>query len=625
MRVILQRILLILIAMPCFAADQYLKPGPVQSTRESRRWVEQTLKKLTLEEKVGQMLNVRYFTDFQNFDSDGYRQFRDQMRKYHIGSVTLTVHVEGAFLLKNPPLEVASIANQLQRDSRLPLLIAADFERGLASRVSSVPVFPDAMAFGAAGNVAYAEKFGAITAQEARAIGVDWDFFPVADVNSNPSNPIINTRSFGEDPDAVADLVTAFIRGAKANGMMTTAKHFPGHGDTATDSHLGVARVEGDLARLQSVELPPFKKAISAGVDSVMVAHLAVPALEPDPNKVATISKNVVNGVLREQLGFKNIVVTDALEMRGLTSLYPPGQASPTGSAAVDAVKAGNDVILWPTDLDGAFRGIVAAVRSGDIPVSRINASVKRILEAKASLGLYKKRLVDLGRVPYLVSKQEDMQFAQQVADEAVTLVRDNGHALPLPRLRPVPVESETFRTPVQASAQVVVIVITESVRGASGRGFESALRARRADARFFYVDNSFATPLSSEILQAVKDAGSVVVAAYMVPTAAKQVLVDGKLINSVGLEQATGDLLSKVLDVAAAKTTVVALGNPYVAQNFPGIENYICTYSNAATSELSAVKVLFGELKPQGRLPVTLPGIGTRGASALAAGKSGK
>ncbi len=621
----LQRILLILLAVPCLAADQYLKPGPVQPTKESRRWAEQTLKRLTLEEKVGQMLNIRYFTDFQNFSSDSYRQFREQMQKYRVGSVTLTVHVDGPFLLKNPPLEVASIANQLQRDSKLPLLIAADFERGLASRVSFVPAFPDAMAFGATGSPADAERFGAITAEEARAVGVHWDFFPVADVNSNPNNPIINTRSFGEDPEAVGDLVAAFIRGAKAHGMLTTAKHFPGHGDTSTDSHLGVAKVEGDVARLQSVELPPFKKAISAGVDAVMVAHLSVPALDSDPNRVATISKSVVSGVLREQMGFKNIVVTDALEMRGLTSLYPPGQGNPTAKAAVDAVKAGNDVILWPTDLDAAFRGIVDAVKKGDIPISRINASVKRILEVKASLGLHKARLVDLARVPYVVSRQEDMQFAQQVADDAVTLVRDNGQTLPLPRMRPPLVESETFQIPVRPTAQIVAIVITESVHGPSGRGFESALKTRRADATIFYVDNGLATPLTPEILQAVRDAGSVVVAAYVVPTAAKQVMVEGKLVNSVGLEQGTGELLAQVLDVAAAKTTVIAMGNPYLAQSFPKVQNYICTFSNASTSELSAVKVLFGELKPSGKLPVTLPGIAPRGASLSGARTSGE
>src|SRR5215471_11544549 len=273
---------LLMLFVPGWAAEPYSKAAPVELNAEGRRWVEQTLKQLSLEEKAGQMLSVRYFTDFQNFTSDAYQQFRDQMQKYHVGSVVLTVHVDGPMLLKNPPLEVAAVANQLQRDSRLPLLIAADFERGLASRVSSVPAFPDAMAFGATGNPAYAEKFGAITAEESRAIGIHWNLFPVADVNSNPQNPIINTRSFGEDPAQVGELVAAFIKGSHAHGMLTTAKHFPGHGDTGTDSHLGVAKVEGDLSRLESVELPPFREAVRAGVDSVMVAHLAVPALESD-------------------------------------------------------------------------------------------------------------------------------------------------------------------------------------------------------------------------------------------------------------------------------------------------------------------------------------------------------
>lgn len=603
--------------LPGVGAEQGHKPGPVQLTAEGRQWVEKALKKLSLEEKVGQMLNIRYFTDFQNFDSDGYKQFRDTLRKYHIGSIVLTVHVDGPTLLKNPPLEVAAIANQLQRDSELPLLIAADFERGLASRVSSVPSFPDAMAFGAIGDPAYVRRFGAITAEESRAIGIQWNLFPVADVNSNPQNPIINTRSFGEDPAEVGDLVAAFIQGSREHGMLTTVKHFPGHGDTGTDSHLGVARVEGNLAHIQAVEIPPFRKAIDAGVDSVMVAHLAVPALDADPNKVATISSGIIDGILKTQLGFKGVVVTDALEMRGLTSLYPPLQGSATAKAAVDAVKAGNDVILWPTDLDGAFHGIVGAVQRGEISESRIDESVRKILEMKASVGLDQSRLVDLEQVPYLVSKPEDLQFAQEVADQSVTLVRNNGQVLPLAKLQPPPTESETFRAPIQAGNQVVAIILADTIRGESGHGFENALKLRRADATVFYVDNSVAAPLTSEIIPAVKAATKVVVAAYVVPVAAKQVMVNGKLVNSVGLEQASGSLLAQVLESASAKTVVIAMGNPYVAQNFPAIQSYICTYSNASSSELSAVKVLFGELQPQGKLPVTLPGIAPRGFSA--------
>lgn len=618
MKIFLRIAACVLITLPLrVGAEQYQNPGPVQLTSEGRHWVEQTLKKLSLEEKVGQMLNIRYFTDFQNFDGDAYRQFRDTLRKYHIGSIVLTVHVDGPTLLKNPPLEVAAIANQLQRDSDLPLLIAADFERGLASRVSSVPSFPDAMAFGATGNPAYARQFGAITAEESRAIGIQWNLFPVADVNSNPENPIINTRSFGEDPAEVGELVAAFIQGSREHGMLTTVKHFPGHGDTGTDSHLGVARVEGNLSHIQTVELPPFRKAIDAGVDSVMVAHLAVPALDADPNKVATISSGIIDGVLKTQLGFKGVVVTDALEMRGLTSLYPPQQGSATAKAAVDAVKAGNDVILWPTDLDGAFHGIIAAVQRGEISESRINESVRKILEMKASVGLNQARMVNLEQVPYLVSKPEDMRFAQQVADEAVTLVRNNGQVLPLAKLQPPPTESETFRAPVQPGTQVVAIILTDTIRGESGRGFENALKLRRADATVFYVDNTVAGVLTPEIIQAVKAAAKVVVAAYVTPVAAKQVVVNGKLVNSVGLEHATGSLLAQVLENASAKTAVIAMGNPYVAQNFPAIQTYICTFSNASSSELSAVKVLFGELQPRGKLPVTLVGIAPRGFSA--------
>lgn len=248
--------------------------------------------------------------------------------------------------------------------------------------------------------------------------------------------------------------------------------------------------------------------------------------------------------------------------------------------------------------------------------MARIDESVLRILEAKASVGLHKARYVDLNKVPYLVSRQEDMQFAQQVTDDAVTLVRDNGQVLPLTRLQAPPTEGEIYRPQVKQDRQVVTIVISDSVRGGWGRGFENALKSRRADATVFYVDNNLAAVLTPEILQAVKEAGKVVVAIYVSPSAGKQVMVDGKLVNSVGLEQASGDVLRQVLDVAAAKTAVVAMGNPYVVLGAGGVQTYLCTYSSISGAELSAVKVLFGELQPRGKLPVTLPGIAPRGFS---------
>jgi beta-N-acetylhexosaminidase len=602
------------LSSPIGAADHFAKPGPLHLSADGQHWVEHTLKSLSLEEKIGQMLNVRYFTDFQNFDSGDYQQFREQMQKYHLGSVTLTVHTYGPILLKNGPLEVAAVANQLQRDSRLPLLIAADFERGLDSRVSGTAAFPDAMAFGAVGNTDRVEQYGAIVAEEARAVGIHWNFFPVADVNSNPDNPIINTRSFGEDPIVVGKLVSAYIKGATEHGMLTTVKHFPGHGDTSTDSHLGVARVEGNMEHLKSIELPPFQQAISAGVAAVMVAHLSVPALDDDANRVATISQRVVTDVLKNQMGFRGVVVTDALEMRGLTGIYPPGPVSPTARAAVDAVKAGDDVILWPTDLEGAFQGIVAAVKRGEIAESRIDDSVRKILAMKASVGLHQRRLVDLDQVSHRLDKGENMDFAKKIAEEAITLVRDNGQVLPLAKLLSPAPESETFHAEIKPGVQVVTVILTDTLHGDWGRAFEKALKARRADATIFFVDNSFASAMSSQMLQAVKDAGKVVVAAYVVPTPAKQVMVNGQMANSVGLEEATGELLRNILEVAGTKTAVLAMGNPYVAQSFPKVETYICTFSNATSSEIGAVKVLFGETATPGHLPVTLPGIAKRG-----------
>src|SRR5437868_13658552 len=374
---------------PAFAKDKFSQPRPIQLDRDGEKWAEKTLRKLSLEEKIGQLFMIWVRAEFLNMNSPEYLQLRDQMQKYHVGSFAMTVRGEGQFLYRDQPYEAAVLLHRLQQDSKLPLLIAADFERGVSMRLYGATTFPHAMAFGATGKLDYAEAFGRITAQEARAIGVHWNFFPDADVNSNPANPIINTRSFGEDPQQVGDLVAAYIRGARADGMMVTIKHFPGHGDTATDSHLSVAQVTGDKNRLQSVELPPFRKGIEAGVDAVMVAHVTVPALEPDPNRVATTSPAIVTDLLKNQLGFKGIVVTDALDMAGLTRLY----AANIGRAAVDAFKAGNDLLIIPPDLDASYQAMLKAVRSGEISEDRLNASVLKLLRAKAALGLQKARI----------------------------------------------------------------------------------------------------------------------------------------------------------------------------------------------------------------------------------------
>ncbi len=364
-----------LLLAPCapVVAKGFQHPGQIKLDQEGKRWAQRTLKKLSLEEKIGQMFMVRVQAQFLDLRNPDYLRLREQIAKYHLGSVMITVPARGPFLYKTEPYEVAMLLNQLQRESRLPLIVAADFERGLSMRLNGATIFPHAMAFGAAGKPELAEQFGKIVAREARAVGVEWNFFPVADVNSNPANPIINTRSFGEDPEQVAALEVAYIRGARQEGMLTTAKHFPGHGDTGTDSHLGLAAVNRTRVQLDQSDLLPFRSAISAGVDSIMVAHVTAPALEPDTDKVATTSEAVINGLLKQELGFKGLVVTDAMEMGGLTRLYPQGGPAASGQAALDAVNAGNDMLLLPSDLEGAYHGLLSAVRSGKVPEARID------------------------------------------------------------------------------------------------------------------------------------------------------------------------------------------------------------------------------------------------------------
>jgi beta-N-acetylhexosaminidase len=598
-----------LLILPAFPKTKY-QPLPVHLDRNAEKWAEKTLKKLTLDEKVGQLFMIWTRAQFVNVNSPEYAQVRDTMNKYDVGSFAMSVPYDPPFLYKSGPYEAAELLNQLQRDSKLPLLMAADFELGLSNRLNGATAFPNAMAIGATGRLDYAEKFGRITAQEARALGVHWNFFPVADVNSNPDNPIINTRSFGSDAQQVGDFVAAYIRGAHSDGMLVTAKHFPGHGDTATDSHLGLAQVGGDRARLDAVELPPFRKAIQAGVDSIMVAHVTVPALDSSPNSVATVSPTIVSGLLRHDLKFSGIAITDALDMAGLTRLY----AGDIGREAVDAFKAGNDMLLIPPDLQAADRAMVAAVRSGEISESRLDESVLKILKLKASLGLHKTRQVDVTKLDSVVGRPEAIAAGQQMAEDAITLVRQKGPVLPLK-------SAGTTKPglPYQGMAAVrnrlVVVIFSDDVRLETGRVFERQMKARVPDANVIYTDPDLAGALREKVLEVSRAAETVVVAVYASPTAGKTVNANGKVQNSVSLAGDSAQLFRALLDSAPSKTIVVALGNPYLAKDFPEVQNYICTFSVAPVSEVSAVKALFGEIEIHGHLPVAIPGVAARGA----------
>jgi len=334
-----------------------------------------------------------------------------------------------------------------------------------------------------------------------------------------------------------------------------------------------------------------------------MVAHVSVPALEPDPNRVATTSSRVVTDLLKTQMKFNGIVTTDALDMAGLTRLY----AQDVGRAAVEAFKAGNDMLLIPADLDASYRAMLKAVESGEIPQARLDASVLKLLRAKASLGLNKAKLVDVANVGKEVGKPQNMLSGQQVADDAVALIRDNGKVLPL-KARGTVAGGLPYMSTVETLNRLVVIVFSEDVRMAAGRTFDRQVRARVPDANVMFVDPRVAEGMREGILKAVDQAEAVVAAVYAAPT-------PGSTKNGVAVADATGTILSQVLEHGAAKTAVVAIGSPYVLADFPKIDNYLCTFSNETVSEASAVKALFGEIPIRGHLPVTIPNVAQRGA----------
>jgi beta-N-acetylhexosaminidase len=574
-------------------------------------WVEQTLRQLSIEEKIGQMLQVRAYGEYRDFNDPEYHFVAAEIQKYHVGSVELASRMLGPNLVKGTPSQVAAITNQLQRESKLPLLVGADIERGLASRLSGVPEFPFPMAFGAVDDIAAVEKFGAISAREARAVGIQWAFAPVADVNSNPKNPIINVRAFGEDPHDVGRLVAAYIRGAHRNGLFVSAKHFPGHGDSSADSHVGIVRVNGDRQHLETYELPPFKMAIAAGADSVLLAHAAVPAVDPDEHRISTTSPKIVNDLLRHQLGFRGVILTDALEMQGLMSLYPQ-DSNPSGRAAVDAIKAGADVLMVPRDIDAAFQAIVAAVHNNEISESRIDESVRRILEMKAAAGLDKSRYVDINEVNRVFPDVDAEKFAQQVADEAVTLVRSNGRVLPLSQKRNDNADASELH-PQRGRDKLVVVTFADSRTSRLGHEFDQQLKLRRSDASIYhhYNDQIGSEPVPFEALKA---ADKIVVAAFVTHVPGRQIISHGRPTTAVGLSGESAELLEDVIATSPEKTVVLALGSPYLIQNYPTIQNYICTYSLVPTAEIAAVKALFGEIQSRAKLPVTLPGIAPRG-----------
>ena len=560
----------------------------------ARRWVEDTLARLTVDEKVGQLVTPTFRSLYTSSDSTVYDDLRDLVREHHVGGV----HVFGGRrarpdVLLNPtysrttlgqPLAAASLLNRLQAAAEIPLLVTGDFETGVGFRMAGATNFPRAMAFGAAGDPRLAFEAGRITAVEARAIGVHVNFAPVVDVNNNPRNPVINTRSFGEDPATVGRLAAAYVEGLAAGGMIAAVKHFPGHGDTDVDSHLALPVIRHPRERLEAVELPPFRAGIAAGAGAVMTAHVALPALDPDARNPATFSAPIAAELLRDDLGFDGLVFTDSMRMRAITRMLPPA------AAAARAVAAGHDVVLHSPDDRAALAGVRAAVSDGTIGTEQLDRSVRRVLEAKARLGLHRGAQVDLDKLPEIVGTRAHRAVARAVSERSITLIRDASGDVPL-------------RTPRDGSLLYLSILDYPSGWGigAPSRFLIPELRDRWRDVTA--IELSDHTP--SVDIELVRETGArfdAVVAGIFVRTAS----FSGRMDLDEDLVAFLRDLAEDTAE-RGQPLVVVVFGNPYVARSLPELPSVLLTYDYRGLSERTAVKAIAGEIPIRGRLPVTL------------------
>jgi beta-N-acetylhexosaminidase len=570
---------------------------PFALDRDGARWVGETLKKLSLDEKIGQLIVPSFESGYLSTDSDLFDQLSRLVREYHVGGF----HVFGASqpapsVLLNPaygtvilgqPFSALFLLNRLQAMSSVPLLNTADFETGVGFRLSGATMFPRQMAMGAAGDDRLVREEARITAIEARAVGVHVNFAPIADVNNNPRNPVINTRSFGEDPARVGALASAYIDGAREGGMIATLKHFPGHGDTDVDSHLGLPVVTFDRDRLESLELAPFRRGIEHGAPAVMAAHIVLPALDPAGSTPATFSRPVLTDLLRGGLGFNGLVYTDSMSMDAVTALVTPDEG------AVRAVAAGADQVLHSPDPIAAFTGLKRAVESGRISRSRLDESVTRVLRAKASLHLERQRTVDLDALPERVGSRAHRAVAEEASTRSVTLIKDDRASVPLN---------------VAADAPILYLSALDYPSGwqiaAPSRTVIAELKKRWSQVTSIEVSDH--TSLAElNLVRAIAPRYAAVIAGVFVRATSGSGRLD--------LAPDTVRLLRDLARITARSSTpyvAVFFGNPYVAAAMPEVPAMVLTYDFYDLPERSAVRAIAGEATISGRLPIALPGL---------------
>jgi beta-N-acetylhexosaminidase len=538
--------------------------------------VERKLAQMTVRQKIGQLVFPRITGAYMATDGAEYERVSEWIVKYGIGGIIITI---------GPPLEMAVKLNAMQALSDVPLLVTADMESGPGQSLNAGTIlpygldnggatrFPPIMALGATGNDSLAYKLGRITALEARAVGVHVTFAPVVDVNNNPDNPIINTRSYGGDAALVSRMSSAHIRGLQDNGMIATAKHFPGHGDTGTDSHVDLPIINASKARVDVVELPPYRAAIETGVASVMTAHIAFPALTGDTIP-ATLNRRILTGLLRDELKFDGVVFTDAMDMGAIVKTYGRTHAS------VMALQAGADVLLqpYPQDLPAIVDAIEQAISAGTLSEDRLDAAVRRVLTMKERLGLNRQRVVDVNQVSATVGKKAHLAVAQEVAERSITVPRDAQKLLPL-------------------RGRVLSVVYTDDYDPFAGRFFQNALRNELPGTRTMMLNSNSGIEEIRQLAQRVDSADVVVFAPFIRVSAGKADLV------------IPGGIAGAIKAIAASKPLIVtAFGNPYVLTQFPDISTFMLAWGQSDVSQRAAARALLGQIPITGKLPIAIP-----------------
>ena len=556
-----------------------IDPALIAQT-EDEAWVERTLSGLTLRQKIGQLIMPWVLGDFAPEGSPSHDRILEYIEDQGIGGVIMSV---------GSPTEVAAKLNDFQAHSNIPLIVAADLETGAGFRMrgavqmpgtielGGATDFPSLMAVGATADPQLAYEMGRITAREARAVGIHIPFAPVLDVNNNPDNPIINVRSFGENPEEVAGLGAAFVRGVQENGAIATGKHFPGHGDTETDSHLGLPAIPHSRARMDSVELFPFRHAIEAGMGAVMTAHISVPSLDGGVGDPSTLSSAVLTDLLRGEMEFDGLLFTDAMDMSAISRGYGAEEAS------VRAIEAGADVILMPPSVERAVEGIAAAVESGRIDASRIDASVRRILETKKQMGLDRDRAVQIDQIGQVVGIPAHTQVAAEIAERSITLLHNGGNLLPLLGTRSARVMSVSFRRTSDVLA---------------GRYFNARLRQTYPRLTTAGLDVDSGPALYESLLRQARQQALVILSTYV--TAFSQ-------SGSLALPEEVVDFAGQLTEIGVPHI-VVSFGNPYLITELPDVRAYMLAWSGSEASQTAAAQALFGEIEISGRVPTRIP-----------------